>query len=112
MKLVELVGENIATRRKHIGLSQKELAARLGITQDAMARMEKGKIAPKMSRLEDLACQLDCPVTYFFRQHNDLVEEHAAAIVEILSTVPDEGQKAIVHLVTETAAVMNCLRQR
>lgn len=112
MKLVELVGENIASRRKHLGLSQKELAARLCITQDAMARMEKGKIAPKMSRLDDIAHHLDCPVTYFFRHHNNIVEERAATIVDILSTVPDEGQEAIVHLVIETASVMNFLRNR
>ena len=47
MKLVEIVGQNIASRRKQLGLSQKELAIRLDMTQDALNRMEKGHIAPK-----------------------------------------------------------------
>ena len=62
MKLVEIVGQNIARRRKDLGLSQKELAIRLDITQDALNRMEKGHIAPKMSRLDEISMELNCTV--------------------------------------------------
>ena len=57
-KLAEIVGENISERRRRLGLSQKELADRLEISQDAMARMEKGRIAPKMGRLQYIADNL------------------------------------------------------
>ena len=39
-KLAVIVGENISERRRRLGLSQKELADRLEISQDAMARVE------------------------------------------------------------------------
>lgn len=42
MKIVEIVGANIANRRRQLNISQKELAARLDITQDAMNRIERG----------------------------------------------------------------------
>ena len=45
--------------------SQKKLAERLEISQDAMARMEKGRIAPKMGRLQDIADTLQCSPTCF-----------------------------------------------
>ena len=104
--LTEIVGENIAERRRRLGLSQKELADRLNITQDAMARMEKGKIAPKMGRLLDIAENLQCTVGYLFRTHEEGTEERAATIADILKTLPDDGQEALVELVASAARVM------
>ncbi|WP_374289306.1 helix-turn-helix domain-containing protein [Desulfovibrio desulfuricans] len=36
-------------------MSQEILAEKIGITQQALARMEQGKIAPKLTRLPELA---------------------------------------------------------
>ena len=105
-KLALIVGQNIAVLRKKMDLSQKELAARLGITQDAMARMEKGQIAPKMGRLSDIAAVLECSVPYLFRSHSTETSERAATIAAILSTLPQEGQEALVDLVASAAQVM------
>ena len=41
--------------RLHAGLSQRELAERIGSTQSAIARMEKGEAEPKLYTLEKLA---------------------------------------------------------
>lgn len=105
--LTEIVGANIAERRRRLGLSQKELADRLNITQDAMTRMEKGRIAPKMGRLQDIAANLECTVGYLFRTHDDAMEERAATIADILQTLPPAGQEALVELVASAARVMN-----
>lgn len=105
-KLSIVVGENISERRRRLGLSQKELADRLDITPDAMARMEKGKIAPKMGRLNDVAAHLHCTVGYLFREHDEDTEERAAMIADILKTLPPEGQEALVELVASAARVM------
>jgi transcriptional regulator with XRE-family HTH domain len=105
-KLVEIVGKNIAAQRQRLGISQKELAVRLGITQDAMNRMEKGIIAPKMSRLPDLATALTCTVPFLFRSHDEETTELAEAIAIILKTLPHDGQIALRELVENTARVM------
>lgn len=107
MKLVEIVGKNIAARRRVLGISQKELAAKLDITQDALNRMEKGKIAPKMSRLENIANCLQCPVSYLFHLESWAIQDRAAAIAELIASVPESGQDAIVNLVAETVRIMN-----
>lgn len=104
--LAALVGRNISERRRRLGLSQKELAARLQITQDAMARMEGGKIAPKMGRLQNIADTLECTVPYLFRSHDDGVEERAARIGDFLLGLPDEGQEALVDLVATTSSLI------
>ena len=105
-KLSEIVGENIVKQRRKLGLSQKELAEKLTITQDAMARMEKGKIAPKMARLQTLADILQCPVAYLFRTQDEAAEERAATMTDILKTLPADGQEALVELVASAARVM------
>ena len=105
-KLAEIVGENISERRRRLGLSQKELADRLNITQDAMTRMEKGKIAPKMGRLVDIAQNLQCSVGSLFRTHDETTEEMAATIADILKPLPKDGQEALVDLVASAARVM------
>ena len=105
-KLAEIVGENISERRRRLGLSQKELADRLEISQDAMARMEKGRIAPKMGRLQDIADNLQCTVSYLFRTHDEATEERAASIADILKTLPAVGHEALVELVASAAKVM------
>lgn len=111
MKLVEIVGKNIANGRKRLGMSQKEFAIKLDISQDALKRMEKGKIAPKMSRLEDIATLLQCPVAFLFRKENTATQERSATITDILATLPDEAQEAVVNLVAETARIMNLLKK-
>lgn len=106
VNLAAVVGENISEMRRRLGLSQKELAERLEITQDAMARMEKGKIAPKMSRLPVIANTLGCTVAYLFREHDEATEERASTIADILKALPPDGQEALVELVASAARVM------
>lgn len=69
------IGETIAKRRKKQGLSQTELAERLGISQQILSQYENGKRNPKLTNLirilEVLGCeivvrvyeQLDCWAT-------------------------------------------------
>lgn len=45
-RLSALVGENIARRRKQLGITQEELAERLKVSGSAMSRIESGQAAP------------------------------------------------------------------
>ncbi len=100
------VGGNIALRRKELGISQKELALKLGITADAMVRIEKGRIAPKMSRLQDIADILCCSVSFLFRIESDMTDEHAKQIAKIIKPLPTKGQEALLGLIETTAKIM------
>lgn len=48
-------GRALREMRLHAGLSQRELGDRIGTTQSAIARMEKGEAQPKICTLEKLA---------------------------------------------------------
>jgi transcriptional regulator with XRE-family HTH domain len=46
--------------RKHRGLTQEALAARVGVSQETISRLERGSIAYTQSMLEALADALAC----------------------------------------------------
>lgn len=49
------LGEKIALLRKKAGLSQEELAARLGISRQAVSRWETGSAQPDLEKVIELA---------------------------------------------------------
>lgn len=101
MKLAEIVGQNIVMRRKELRLNHKELALQLGITQDALNRMEKDHIAPKLSRFEDLSRHLGCPVSSFFHSPGTGPQDRATAIADMLAPLSEELQESILKIVGE-----------
>ena len=49
------IGENIRKWREVRGLSQEQLAHRIGKTRSAVSQYESGKIIPRMGAIEDMA---------------------------------------------------------
>lgn len=54
------IAEQVAERRRELGLSQAELARVCGTTQSAIARLESGGRPPRIDTLLKLAHALDC----------------------------------------------------
>jgi len=54
------IAEQVAERRRELGLSQAELAHVCGTTQSAIARLESGGRPPRIDTLLKLAHALDC----------------------------------------------------
>jgi len=50
-----MIGENVAARRKELGMTQVALARAVGISQPAIVAIEKGKISPSLETLLALA---------------------------------------------------------
>jgi len=49
------IGENIKALRERSGMSQEQLAARIGKTRSAVSQYESGKIIPRMGVIESIA---------------------------------------------------------
>lgn len=54
-----LIGQAVRERRLALGLSQTEVAARAGMTQPALSRLEGGGTVPTIPVLERIAAALD-----------------------------------------------------
>jgi ribosome-binding protein aMBF1 (putative translation factor) len=57
------VGEQVRDAREAAGLSQRELAARMGTSQAAVARLEAGGTGATLTTLQKVAAAMDLKVT-------------------------------------------------
>ncbi|MDQ3764413.1 MAG: helix-turn-helix domain-containing protein [Actinomycetota bacterium] len=65
-----LMTELVAARRER-GLSQTEIAARMGTSQSAVARLERGDVDARLSTLERYVAALGRTVDWQVRSHEE-----------------------------------------
>lgn len=61
------IADQVAERRLARSLSQRELAERVGTTQSAIARLERGGRPPRIDTLLNIADALDCELVVDLR---------------------------------------------
>ncbi|MBI2760415.1 MAG: helix-turn-helix transcriptional regulator [Chloroflexi bacterium] len=61
------LGELVRTARERAGISQAELARRVGSTQPSIARLEQGGVDPRLHTLERLGDALGMDLVVEFR---------------------------------------------
>lgn len=71
MDLMEDIGAFIAQLRKEQNMTQKELADKLGVTDKAVSKWERGKGIPDVDSIERLSNVLDVSVTELFNARKD-----------------------------------------
>jgi ribosome-binding protein aMBF1 (putative translation factor) len=64
-----LIGRAVRDRRLALGLSQTELAARAGMTQPALSRLEAGGVIPTIPLLERISAALDADLIVQISPH-------------------------------------------
>jgi ribosome-binding protein aMBF1 (putative translation factor) len=64
-----LIGQAVRERRLALGLSQTELAARAGMTQPALSRLEAGAVVPTIPLLERISIALDADLIVQITPH-------------------------------------------
>ena len=67
------IGKNIQSLRLQHGLSQKELASIIGVTDKAVSAWEKGRITPRMGAIQKMA-------DYFHIKKSDIIEPVAVTL--------------------------------
>ena len=72
------IAEQVADRRRALGLSQAELAEICGTTQSAIARLESGGRPPRIDTLLKLAHALDCDLAVELRPRSSTEGMEAA----------------------------------
>ena len=87
------LGQKIRLRRKKLGMTQEELAEKLGVVHQALSRIEQGHTAPKMDRLPAIAKALQCTVSDLFRDESDT--DYASRMEDLLSGLPSQKQEYV-----------------
>lgn len=76
------IGKSIQQAREERGLTQEELAARLGCTQSALSNYELGKRRLYLAGLEQVARILGKPLSYFMEAAASPAEDEATHLLE------------------------------
>jgi transcriptional regulator with XRE-family HTH domain len=63
-----LVATRLAALRREVGLTLRELAAKTGLSDAYLSRVENGRIAVTLASLEKLAAVFATPITAFFEE--------------------------------------------
>ena len=92
--IYKTIGKKIQKAREEAGLSQEEMASRLGYTQAAFSNYELGKRRLYLANIEQIAKELKKPLSYF-------LEESPLTVQEIREENKDEIQLEIVQLLSE-----------
>jgi transcriptional regulator with XRE-family HTH domain len=70
-KLLAYTGQRLKMARKQKGMTQGELASRLGVAQNSISRYESGNKSMTLSTLYEMAQALEIPMSYFFEMLSD-----------------------------------------
>lgn len=87
-------GKFISSKRREKGITQKELAEKLGVTDKAVSKWETGRGMPDVSVLEDLSKELEVSVSEILNGgevERELLPETADKI--IVDTMKDSSKK-------------------
>ena len=77
----EKIGEFIQTKRKEKNLTQKELASKIGVTDKAVSKWERGLGCPDVSILEILAKELDVSILEILKGR--IIENEVIKVTEM-----------------------------
>jgi transcriptional regulator with XRE-family HTH domain len=69
------LGKRIRLRRVELGISQSDLADKLGVSFQQVQKYEKGVNRVGASRLQQIATALDVPVTFFYESQTREAKE-------------------------------------
>lgn len=91
------IGKGIQKIRKEKGLTQGELAKKIGITQTSLSQIETGTKNPKMGTLEKISEFFDLPVAilFWFALEEEDVAKKKKASFRVFKPVIDSMIKKI-----------------
>ncbi|MFY9212057.1 MAG: helix-turn-helix transcriptional regulator [Aestuariivita sp.] len=103
------VGKRVRHRRWLIGMTQQQLAEKVGIKFQQIQKYETGANRVSASRLWDISDALDVPVSFFFEGLEDEVQNGAG-----INGVPADllGDKEALDLVRSYYAIPENQRKR
>lgn len=93
------LGRHIAERRRARGMTQQELAERVGVESVTLSRLETGVSIPSITRLADIADALDTRLAELVSGVSSYPSDQAMEIVESLKPLSAEDRALVIGIV-------------
>ncbi|MDG5817127.1 helix-turn-helix transcriptional regulator [Chitinispirillales bacterium ANBcel5] len=96
------LGQRLFDARKVRGITQQELANKLGITKRMVANYEGNSEGPSVERLEDIAKALNVTVSYLLGESTlktvkEDISPNIRKHIEVLKELPQKDQKKVLE---------------
>ncbi|MFJ3483537.1 helix-turn-helix domain-containing protein [Pseudomonas sp. NPDC090202] len=98
-QLAQVVGRAISKQRVRCGMTQEDVAERLGIGNEAVSRIERGVVIPNISRLLELSDIFGCEVAELLTEASTQPADQASRIRSLLATLDTSDRQFVVELV-------------
>ena len=99
----EKTGKYIAEKRKQMGMTQKQLAEQVGITDKAVSKWERGKSIPDSMVMEELCRTLQITMNEYY---SDRAEENIRDLLEESSEQKKSSKIVMICLAAGFAAIL------
>jgi transcriptional regulator with XRE-family HTH domain len=104
------LGQNIKYLRKKFGLTQDQLAEKIGVTRPAIGSYEEGRASPKIQALQDLSTYFNISIDKLVNRDlsviGDISDQEAAynEPSRVLATVVDPDNRELISIVPAKAS--------
>lgn len=92
------IGKAIAARRVQSGLTQDQVAERLGIGNEAVSRIERGVVIPNIARLYDFASIFHCEAAELLSEASPRSDDQARQISRLLDALTESDRQLVLGL--------------
>ena len=97
--LAKRIGNSIGKRRIRAGLTQDQVAEKLGVGYEAVSRMERGISIPTVLRLAELAEVFGCGIEELLVESSSRPEDQAEQIKNMLVKLNQEDREIVLDTV-------------
>nr|WP_301282858.1 MULTISPECIES: helix-turn-helix transcriptional regulator [unclassified Halomonas] len=101
------IGGAIAKQRTRCQMTQEEVAERLGIGNEAVSRIERGRVIPNVIRLMELAQIFDCETAELLGEASTQIDDQTRRIRSLLLPLEQRDRQLILQLTENLANRLN-----
>lgn len=102
-RLASNIGRAIAKQRIRTQLTQEEVAERLGVGNEAVSRIERGRVIPNIVRLLELAEVFNCEAAELLGQASLHVDDQTNRIKALLAPLKQNDRQLILDVIESLA---------
>ncbi len=99
--LVKSIGKAISVKRIASGLSQENVAEALGISREAVSRMETGVAVPTVVRLAELAEIFNCGIEELLTEASNRQLDQARQITDLLDGLTEQNRAMLLNVIKQ-----------
>lgn len=100
-QIANAIGARLARKRQDAGMTQEEVAERLGVGNEAISRIERGVATPTVVRIFEFAELYGCRADQLLMESSDREIDQAAVLIDQLSGLALSDRQLVTGIVDQ-----------